>query len=78
MIYVFIAIWSAVFHPLSRNEASTHTYYRTMASLPGDYTSQASCPGHDYPGALMAREKPSIGQVYAIHFWFLMGMIKIT
>ena len=67
-----------------------------MASLPGDYTSEASCPGHDYPGALMAgdfggsamkwgwnrmepeSEKPSIGQVYAIHFWLLMGMIKIT
>lgn len=35
---------------LHYTDASTHTYYRTMASLPGDYTSEASCPGHDYPG----------------------------
>lgn len=25
-----------------------------MASLPGDYTSQASCPGHDYYCATLA------------------------
>ena len=31
-------------------EADTHTYYRTMASLPGDYRLLSHCPGHDYVG----------------------------
>jgi len=31
-------------------DADTNTYYRTMASLPGDYFLFARCPGNDYLG----------------------------
>lgn len=31
-------------------DADTHSYYRTMASLPGDYFFFARCPGNDYVG----------------------------
>jgi len=35
---------------LHYTDADTNTYYRTMASLPGDYMVLSRCPGHDYVG----------------------------
>lgn len=43
-------------------QADTHTYYRTMASLPGSYRNFSHCPGHDYVGGLDEAAKIWDGQ----------------
>eukprot|EP00913_Durusdinium_trenchii_P002487 g2299.t1 len=39
---------------LHYTDADTHTYYRTMASLPGSYRNFSHCPGHDYESRPLA------------------------
>lgn len=46
-------------HLIPDTKADTHTYYRTMASLPGTYRLLSHCPGHDYVGTMVA-EVPTV------------------
>jgi len=53
---------------LHYTDADTHTYYRTMASLPGTYRLLSHCPGHDYVGYPCINQQRGFG-------WAIQGFL---
>ncbi|CAK9081843.1 unnamed protein product [Durusdinium trenchii] len=53
---------------LHYTDADTHTYYRTMASLPGSYRNFSHCPGHDYVGYPCINQERGFG-------WAIQGFL---